>query len=86
MGELPNVELATRVGVDDLGNAIASEGLLEDLAGMSDLQRDGHFMSQYAAKHSGTHEGALQVALVDAVHNPQGVVTVNHHFALSNPP
>ncbi len=102
------------VGVDDLWNAIASEGLLKNLAGMAGLQRDGHLAQQvgidlvlpmplagarlrahgrdahaqhqraqvtaayedalashYAAKHSGTHEGGLQMQLVDAAHQCQ---------------
>ncbi|MEY3937568.1 MAG: hypothetical protein RL659_409, partial [Pseudomonadota bacterium] len=56
MGELLGGELATLVGVDDLRNAIACEGLLEDLAGMTGLRRDGHFVGQHlAAGH--VHDG-----------------------------
>ena len=73
------------VGIDDLGNAMASEGLLEDLAGMTGLQRDGHFVGQHlAAGH--VHDGgeideASRHRNVGGVQRPDLIGTADDHLA-----
>lgn len=47
MGELLGRELTALIGVDDLGYPEACERLLDDLAFMAGLQRDGHLVSEH---------------------------------------
>src|SRR5208282_6676169 len=59
VGELFSGELAALIGVDDLGYAVAGEGLLDDFLGVDGLQRDRHAMRQHLAAGHVHHRGQV---------------------------
>ena len=62
VGEFGGRELAALIGVDDLGRAVAGEGLLDDLSGVTGLQRDGYLVREHAAAGDIHHGGEVDEA------------------------
>ena len=63
-GEFLSRELATLIGIDDLGQSVSSKGFLDDFPGVTSLQRDRHLVRQHPAAgyihHGGERDGDVR--------------------------